>query len=69
MASGLRLVDDERVLVSERNALVAWLGDLERRRTSDERVYERWVQVRRLVGKLDNRIRLIRDLAHAERDA
>jgi hypothetical protein len=68
MTSGLRLADDERVLVSERNALVAWLGDLERRRANDERVYERWLRVRRLVGKLDNRIRLIRDLAHAARD-
>jgi len=51
----------QQVLAEEREALVAWLGNLERRQALGEERYERIAQLRRLIGMLDNRIRLIRD--------
>jgi hypothetical protein len=51
-----------RTLRSEREALTAWMARLEARSPQDDRSYERWLQLRRIVGKLDNQLRLLRDL-------
>ena len=52
----------EHVLIAEREAIVAWLVDLEGRAHRGDPRHERMRQLRRIIGKLDNRIRLIRDL-------
>jgi hypothetical protein len=52
----------EQVLVEEREAVIARLAELEGRVPLEERVYERVLRLRRIAAKLENRIRLIRDL-------
>ena len=51
-----------RMLRREREALTAWMARLEVRSAQDDRSYERLLQLRRIVGKLDNQLRLLRDL-------
>jgi hypothetical protein len=58
----LHATSAEQVLVAEREAIAAWLVDLEQRVRHDVRIYERVLRLRKIVGKLDNRIRLLREV-------
>lgn len=59
----------EEALLSELREVSAWLGELEHRARTSERVERRLRRVRRLSARLDARIRLIRELRDLNRTA
>jgi len=61
-SSAIERQTTEEVLREERDALAAWLGNLEARHTQGEARPERIRRLKKLIGKLDSRIRLVRDL-------
>jgi len=55
----------EQGLLGERQAVGAWLIDLEKRAEADDRLCGRVLRARRLLGKLEGRIRVVREVARA----